>query len=329
MARFARTEAASFKMLRLGGALAAVLSLQPAPLHGASHTVYHGFTCDTDDPLLMNNSLSVGGNIFSAVAFPIRAHAPDSSSAAARCPPGSHGIGGSRFVLDPRCYTTPAEAKAQLDAFPKGARALTLESGLGMYYLVDPNSSTTRWPDHSPRYYMDTLPGPAGVQGPWADSYVPEMVARFSAWFGELKRLGGEVDLVMSDFEMGYHTSSYNWAHQPTADGSNPTEALVVDPRWPALRARLNAAGAPYGVDFNESSVTAMADWTSQGTVWGYRMLVWNMVVKNAYLPQAMSILSLSLSVFLILAYSRARDHTTSYWNSPTWFYCAPRRQVH
>ena len=323
MARFARTEAASFKMLRLGGALAAVLSLQPAPLHGASHTLYHGFTCDTDDPLLMNNSLSVGGNVFSAVAFPMRTHAPDNSSAAARCPPGSHGIGGSRFVLDPRCYTTPAEAKAQLNAFPKGARALTLESGLGMYYLVDPNSSATRWPDHSPRYYMDTLPGPAGVQGPWADSYVPEMVARFSAWFRELKRLGGEVDLVMSDFEMGYHTSSYNWAHQPTADGSNPTEALVVDPRWPALRARLNTAGAPYGVDFNESSVAAMADWTSQGTVWGYRMLVWNMVVKNAYLPRAIIILSLCVPHTRTNTHSRASDHTTGICVR---FYCAPRR---
>ena len=96
-----------------------------------------------------------------------------------------------------------------------------------------------------------------------------------------------------------------------------------MDPRWPALRARLNAEGAPYGVDFNESSVAAMADWTSQGTVWGYHMLVWNMVVKNAYLPRAIIILSLCVPHTRTNTHSRASDHTTGICLR---FYCAPRR---
>ena len=54
------------------------------------------------------------------------------------------------------------------------------------------------------------------------------MKKRVTAWFAELKRIGGEVDLVLSDFEMGYHSSSYNWAHQPTADGSDPVDKQIT-----------------------------------------------------------------------------------------------------
>ena len=81
-------------------------------------------------------------------------------------------------------------------------------------------------------YYMDTLPGAGKVHGPWADVYERAITARMDAWFGELARIGASVDLVLSDFEMGGHSSSYDWVHQPTADGSHPTMALLADPRW-------------------------------------------------------------------------------------------------
>ena len=93
---------------------------------------------------------------------------------------------------------------------PAGARALTLESGAGIYYLDDKNKSAQRWGGMGSYYYMDTLPGPAQVQGPWADVYRAAIQKRIAAWFGELKRLGGQVDLVLSDFEMGGHSQSYS-----------------------------------------------------------------------------------------------------------------------
>ena len=122
---------------------------------------------------------------------------------------------------------------------------------------------------------MDTLTH--GVQGPWADVWAATMSKRFDTWFGELKRLGAEVDLVLCDFEMGGQSDSYNWAHQPTVDGSKPTVALQSDPRWPALRAELNAAGKPYGVTFEADDMSVMAEWT----VRDWRMHVWGDVVVS------------------------------------------------
>ena len=143
--------------------------------------------------------------------------------------------------------------------------------------------------------YMDTLAGSGRVQGPWADVYRTAMKKRVTAWFAELKRIGGEVDLVLSDFEMGYHSSSYNWAHQPTADGSDPVDALLADPRWPALQAQLNHAGAPYGVNFSTASMRTMAEWHQRD----WRMTVWGRVVPTLYVAAL-----LNASVFAPIAAS-------------------------
>jgi hypothetical protein len=48
---------------------------------------------------------------------------------------------------------------------PTGSRSLSFEAGPGMYYLFDPNASAVRWGGMGDMYYMDTLPGPAKVQG--------------------------------------------------------------------------------------------------------------------------------------------------------------------
>ena len=103
-----------------------------------------------------------------------------------------------------------------------------------MYYLVDCNatSCTDKYGGMRFMYYMDTLPGPGQVQGPWADVYNTAITKRMSAWFGELARLGGKVDYILSDFEMGDHSTVYSWVRQPTADGSDPRTALLADPRW-------------------------------------------------------------------------------------------------
>eukprot|EP00662_Eupelagonemidae_sp_cell21_P012657 gene12657-1478_t len=91
--------------------------------------------------------------------------------------------------------------------------------------------------------------------------------------------------VVLVDFEMGGHSSSFNWAHQRTADGSDPIDALLLDPRWPALRGRLNAAGAPYGVDFSDPMVRDMRNWDIQG----WRMHIWGSVVVQHYVAETVN----------------------------------------
>ena len=91
-----------------------------------------------------------------------------------------------------------------------------------MYYLQDANMSSRRYGSMEYMYYMDTLPGPGQVQGPWADVWRAAVTTRFNSWFGALAELGGQVDIVLSDFEMGEYSSAYAWSHQPTADGSPP-----------------------------------------------------------------------------------------------------------
>lgn len=134
-------------------------------------------------------------------------------------------------------------------------------------------------------YYMDQLSGPAGVQGPWADVWASTMHKRFDTWFGELKRLGADVDIVLCDFEMGDQSSSYNWAHQPTLDKSNPVDALQADARWPSLKQMLNAAGKPYNVTFEADDMDVMAEWS----VRDWRMHVWGNVVTEQYVASRLN----------------------------------------
>eukprot|EP00037_Helgoeca_nana_P021386 m.215738 g.215738 ORF g.215738 m.215738 type:complete len:584 (+) comp25629_c0_seq1:75-1826(+) len=219
---------------------------------------YRAFSCDT-----VNGT--IGGNVVSAVGFPTL-----------RGPGCPDGAGPTADPLGP-CFTPPMQVKAALDLLPQGGRALTLEAGPGMYYLFDPNATANRWGGMGDMYYMDTLPGAGRVQGPWADVWATAIRNRFDTWFGELKKLGADVDVVLCDFEMGGHSSSYDWAHQPTVDGSDPVDALLIDPRWPALQATLNAVGKAYGVEFDSASMKAMATWTSRD----WRMHVWGQVVTT------------------------------------------------
>jgi hypothetical protein len=211
----------------------------------------------------------IGGNVFSAVAF------PTVRGKGSACPEGA---GPGADPLGP-CMPQPKLIKQALDEKPPGARALTLEAGPGIYYLYDENQSVVRYGAMNGAYYMDTLAGAAKVQGPWADVYEAVMTKRVDTWFGELKRIGGKVDLILSDFEMGDKAESFNWVRQPTADGSDPVTALLADPRWPALRAQLNARGKPYGVSFDDAAMKTMKDWTSHG----WRMHVWFDVVTQGY----------------------------------------------
>ena len=108
-----------------------------------------------------------------------------------------------------------------------------------MYYLEAENASARPFGGMHALYYLDTLNGPGKVQGPWCDAWRQAIKNRFHAWFAEFARINGTVDLILSDFEMGGHSSSFNWVNQPTADGSDPIDALLADSRWPALQQEL------------------------------------------------------------------------------------------
>jgi hypothetical protein len=195
-----------------------------------------------------------------------------SSGRPASCPDGA---GPTADPLGP-CFVSPADVKAQLDAFPPGCRAINL-AGQSMIFLDSKNASAQPWGGEGSRFYMDTLPGLAGVHGPWADEWAKVLHHRIQAWFAQFKAIGGEVDAVVLDFEAAGMSESYEWPFQPTADGSNPIDSLVSDPRWGALRRRLDEVGEPYNVSFGGDTVKRMRHWRNDG----WEMYVWSQVVRS------------------------------------------------
>ena len=189
------------------------------------------------------------------------------------------------------CWISPAEIWAQIEPLPAGRRAISLE-GFSPYYCEDAN--TTKW------WWQDKLSD--GSRGPWGDVWAKEVLRRFDAWFAAFKALGGEVDVILSDFEMGgkayWYTeitvdlmprrgllltagtfpNRYGLAFQPTS--KQPQDALVKDARWPALLTRLNGAGKPWNASFDDLS--DMQEWTSADP----RALVWDMVVVDGMVPE-------------------------------------------
>ena len=176
------------------------------------------------------------------------------------------------------CFVSPQAVKAQLEQVPAGMRAISLE-GNGMYYL-ERQSPTSQ---QAIPYFMDTLPG--GVQGPWFDTWAAALKTRFTEWFAEFARIGGTVDVVLSDFESGGQASYYAFPKQ-LPKGAAPA-AMVADARWPALQERLNSAAAQFGKDvrFDDGAVLNMSTWT-QGDWHGY---IWNQVVVDTLLPRALN----------------------------------------
>ena len=77
-----------------------------------------------------------------------------------------------------------------------------------MYYLEAENASARPFGGMHALYYMDTLNGPGKVQGPWCDAWKQAIKNRFHAWFAEFARINGTVDIILSDFEMGGHSSN-------------------------------------------------------------------------------------------------------------------------
>jgi hypothetical protein len=147
--------------------------------------------------------------------------------------------------------------KALLDDIPKGQRAISLE-GNTMYYLETANLE---------KVFQDPLRfevngSAASFAGPWMDLWSEVLAKRFGIWFQNFSALGGTVDLILGDFEMGGSAAFYRFSHQTPSPKHNmrtneswrileggiplPQQLLQQDSRWPALKARLEAVGGLY-----------------------------------------------------------------------------------
>lgn len=212
----------------------------------ALHTV---FSCDS-------HNVSFADNVFSAATI---GHAPGASVGCGLCP-------GPADVA--ACFTSPADIWALLQPLPPGRRAISLEGMSSPYYCEDA---------HSVRYWQDTLDD--GSAAPWGDVWAAEVKRRFDTWFGEFARIGGTVDYILSDFELGGHAYWYAFAKQAGSKG-RPQEALQRDPRWPTLRARLDAMGARWNVSFD--NLSDMQAWTVHDS----RAQVWDAVVIDSQVAE-------------------------------------------
>ena len=173
--------------------------------------------------------------------------------------------------LDANCYFSPARVRDALAAVPPGQRLIGMidgESNMGGMDLRDQSD----W---------DLLPG-GEFSGPWGDNMTAYVSDRWGRWMAAFKEAGGAVDVITVDAEWsgwfigkGFAAQRSRRTHQPGV-----WHALVADPRWPALRARLDAAGAPYGAAF--ANVSDMGTWALNDTA-DLRAHVWNAVMYERY----------------------------------------------
>ena len=168
--------------------------------------------------------------------------------------------------LDAACYSSPARIRDALAAAPKGQRLIGTidgESDMG-----GPTLAYSQW--------FDPLAG--GFRGPWGDNATAFVRARWRRWMAEFKKIGGVVDVLHVDAEWhGWHIS-HGFAQQrsTTTNKTGIWAAVAADPRWPALQARLDAAGEPFGCHF--SDISDMGTWALNATG-DLRAHVWDAVM--------------------------------------------------
>ena len=134
--------------------------------------------------------------------------------------------------------------------------------------------------------YLDPTDGngqQANYYSLWMDQWVPLAAAKISAFMNQLKALGGQVDKLIVDIETGFSFYQLQWYAQKVIPNSTPAatiwQSIAADPRWPAVKAQLMAAGIP------DASLTpaALATWSANSVY----AQIWNAVMEqrlSAYL---------------------------------------------
>ena len=175
-------------------------------------------------------------------------------------------------ILDGNCHTSPEKVRDALSSVPRGQRLLGMLDGKSDPALYANLRDPTEW---------DPLPD--GFFGPWAERAAHQSQQRWGAWLGAFAAAGGEVDVFHVDAEFsgwavtGDAKSSFAAQRSITTNATGVGAALLRDPRWPALRARLEAAGAPFGANFSNASVASMGGWAADAR--DMRAHVWNAVM--------------------------------------------------
>jgi len=171
-------------------------------------------------------------------------------------------------------FSAAEEVWAKLSSLPPGRRAISLE-GMSMYYL---QNATTRM------MWQDTLPD--GMPSPWGDTWSKAIKHRFNTWFAKYRAIGGQVDIVLGDFELGGH--AYWYAMR------NSAVQIMRDARWPQLREQLNVVGKQWNASF--SNISDMPLWPGFGPApfHDWRAYVWDIVVVDQQVARL-----LNESVFL------------------------------
>lgn len=133
-----------------------------------------------------------------------------------------------------------------------------------------PNAETWGW----------TEPTPDGYYTPFFDTWQAGLKLRVEKWFRAFKALGGRVDAVLLDLEACDYLNAGRSAHQKNArNETNFGSSIVQMPQWPALRKRLEAAGAPFGAHFSNADMAEMQMWRANQS--DFRAYVWDSVVVS------------------------------------------------
>lgn len=170
---------------------------------------------------------------------------------------------------NPTCFTSPAEVWSLLQQSPKGHRAISLE-GKSMYYLQNLTNG---------EYWQDLL-NDHQSPGPWGEKWKEIIYSRFATWFANFSKIGGTVDIVLSDFEMGGKAYWY--------DMRNYAELIMTDSKWPALQNKLNRVGQQFNASF--TNISDMQSWVGFNKPFNdWRPYVWDMVVVDQYVAELLN----------------------------------------
>ena len=69
--------------------------------------------------------------------------------------------------------------------------------------------------EDSNRTAVFTDPLPDGSPSPWVDGWAAVVKHRFETWFANFSAIGGEVDVVLADWESGGEVYWYQFANRP------------------------------------------------------------------------------------------------------------------
>ena len=111
----------------------------------------------------------------------------------------------------------------------------------------------------------------------WMDRWATQAAAKLTTFLTQYKALGGKLDMLVIDIEQGLdvHTLQYSERRiDPNSVVSQSVwQAIVADPRWPTVKAKLLAAGLTDA----DLTAAAMNQWSQTGT----QASIWNAVMEE------------------------------------------------